>query len=42
MGTGGRIPSKSVQFMETACRIDEDKVIHPFAFRVHTHALGQF
>jgi len=41
MGTGGRIPSKSVQFMETACRIDEDKVIHPFAFRVHTHALGR-
>jgi len=26
--------------METACEIDEDVVIHPFAFRTHTHKLG--
>ncbi|CAG0891566.1 unnamed protein product, partial [Cyprideis torosa] len=41
MGTGGVIGPKSTTHMESACRIDEDKVIHPFAFRVHTHALGQ-
>lgn len=42
MGTGGRINPKSVEYMETACSIDEDKVLHPFAFRTHTHALGWF
>ncbi|KAI5639692.1 putative peptidylglycine alpha-hydroxylating monooxygenase 1 [Phthorimaea operculella] len=40
LGTGGVIAKKSVVHMETACRINEDKVIHPFAFRTHTHALG--
>lgn len=42
MGTGGRINPNSVEYMETACTIQEDKVIHPFAFRTHTHALGQW
>ncbi|XP_064106130.1 peptidylglycine alpha-hydroxylating monooxygenase-like isoform X1 [Macrobrachium nipponense] len=41
LGTGGRINPKSVEYMETACSIEEDKVIHPFAFRTHTHALGR-
>lgn len=41
MGTGGRINAKSVEYMETACTLDENKVIHPFAFRTHTHALGR-
>lgn len=27
--------------METACRIDEDKKIYPFAYRTHTHSLGK-
>ncbi|KAJ2940619.1 hypothetical protein O0L34_g14725 [Tuta absoluta] len=40
LGTGGVIAKKSVVHMETACAINEDKVIHPFAFRTHTHALG--
>ncbi|KAJ0182728.1 hypothetical protein K1T71_002097 [Dendrolimus kikuchii] len=40
LGTGGKIPPKSVEYMETACQINEDKVIHPFAFRTHTHGLG--
>lgn len=35
------IPPMSVEHMETSCSINENKVIHPFAFRVHTHALGK-
>ena len=27
--------------METNCRIKEDKIIHPFAYRTHTHSLGK-
>jgi len=41
MGTGGRISPHSVEYMETACTINENKIIHPFAFRTHTHALGR-
>lgn len=41
LGTAGTIPPMSVENMETTCPIDEDKVIHPFAFRVHTHQLGK-
>lgn len=41
LGTAGMIPPMSIQHMETTCSIDEDKVIHPFAFRVHTHSLGK-
>ncbi|XP_075969155.1 peptidylglycine-alpha-hydroxylating monooxygenase [Anticarsia gemmatalis] len=40
LGTGGVIAANSLENMETACAINEDKVIHPFAFRTHTHALG--
>ncbi|KAF2359153.1 Copper type II ascorbate-dependent monooxygenase C-terminal [Trinorchestia longiramus] len=41
LGTGGRILPKSVEYMESACAIHEDKIIHPFAFRTHTHSLGR-
>ena len=41
MGTGGRIKANSVEHMDSACKLSEDKVIHPFAFRTHTHALGK-
>ncbi len=42
MGTGGRIMPHSTESMETSCRIEEDKEIHPFRFRTHTHELGKF
>ncbi|CAB3240256.1 unnamed protein product [Arctia plantaginis] len=41
LGTSGVIPPRRIEHMETACDINEDKVIHPFAFRTHTHALGK-
>lgn len=36
LGTSGVIPAHKKEFMETACEITERKVLHPFAFRVHT------
>ena len=41
MGTNGRIPAGSTTKMETACQLKESLTLHPFAFRVHTHALGR-
>lgn len=41
LGTGGRIAPHSVEHMETSCEIKERKVIHPFAYRTHTHQLGK-
>lgn len=41
LGTGGSIPSMSVEKMETSCIINEKKMIHPFAYRTHTHSLGE-
>lgn len=41
LGTSGVIPPLAVEHMETACQINEQKVIHPLAFRVHTHSLGK-
>lgn len=41
LGTAGVIPPMAVEHMETTCNISEDKIIHPFAFRVHTHSLGK-
>jgi len=41
LATGGRILPRSVEFMEVECAVEEDKVLHPFAFRTHTHALGR-
>jgi len=39
--TSGVIPGGSTTYMEAACKLTENKVIHPFAFRTHTHALGR-
>lgn len=41
LGTGGSIPAHSVEYMETECKYTGDEVLHPFAFRTHTHTLGQ-
>lgn len=41
LGVGGIIPPKSQTYMETACEIEENKVIYPFAYRTHTHSLGR-
>ncbi|XP_075215603.1 peptidylglycine-alpha-hydroxylating monooxygenase [Lycorma delicatula] len=41
LGTAGLIPPKTVEYMETSCEIKENKTIHPFAFRTHTHSLGK-
>lgn len=42
LGTAGMIPGGgATTHMEAACKISEDKVIHPFAFRTHTHSLGR-
>lgn len=38
--TAGAIPPKRTEHMETSCMLDEDKVIHPVAYRTHTHKLG--
>lgn len=40
LGTSGIIMPNMVEHMETACTMTEDKTIHPFAFRTHTHSLG--
>ena len=41
MGTGGSAPPHSTTYFETACEIEDDRTIHPFAFRTHTHSLGE-
>ncbi|PNF35453.1 Peptidylglycine alpha-hydroxylating monooxygenase [Cryptotermes secundus] len=41
LGTGGSIEPMSVEKMETSCMINEKKVLHPFAYRTHTHSLGK-
>ena len=41
LGTGGLAPPRSTTFFESACEIEDGRKIHPFAFRVHTHALGE-
>ncbi|RZF42805.1 hypothetical protein LSTR_LSTR016741, partial [Laodelphax striatellus] len=35
-GTSGMIPPMSTEHMEAKCQINENKTIHPFAFRTHT------
>ncbi|KAK0425057.1 hypothetical protein QR680_009008 [Steinernema hermaphroditum] len=40
MVTGGEIAPNSKESFETACVVDEDVKIHPFAFRVHAHSRG--
>lgn len=41
LGTGGMISQHHKEHMETACMIKQDVVLHPFAFRTHTHKLGK-
>ncbi|KAG8235804.1 hypothetical protein J437_LFUL014742 [Ladona fulva] len=41
LGTGGSIPPRRTEHMETSCYIQERKTIHPFAYRTHTHNLGK-
>jgi len=39
--TGGEIQPKSTEQLEAACVVDEPVVMHPFAFRTHTHRHGK-
>ncbi|CAD6219995.1 GSCOCG00011539001-RA-CDS [Cotesia congregata] len=41
LGTMGVVPARSKEYMEAACLFMENKVLHPFAYRTHTHALGK-
>lgn len=41
LATGGDIPAQSTTYLETACPVEEDTVMHPFAYRVHAHTHGQ-
>lgn len=41
LGTGGGIPPRTTEYMESSCAIAENKTLHPFAYRVHTHSLGK-
>ena len=41
LGTGGSAPAHSTTFFETSCDIEDPRTIHPFAFRTHTHSLGE-
>lgn len=40
MATGGRIPAHKKESFETACELNEDVVMHPFAYRTHAHKLA--
>jgi peptidylglycine monooxygenase len=42
LGTGGQAPPHTTTFFETACEMEDPRTLHPIAFRVHTHGLGQF
>lgn len=41
LGTSGSIGPMKTEHMETSCKINEKKTIHPFAYRTHTHSLGK-
>ncbi|XP_032666055.1 peptidylglycine alpha-hydroxylating monooxygenase isoform X2 [Odontomachus brunneus] len=41
LGTGGTIAPRKITHMETSCLMTEKKTIYPFAYRTHTHSLGQ-
>ena len=36
----GLIPKHSILDVEVSCRVDDDIVMHPFSYQVHTHKLG--
>ncbi|KAI6225908.1 putative peptidylglycine alpha-hydroxylating monooxygenase 1, protein [Aphelenchoides besseyi] len=39
--TGGEVAPKTRETFEAACVVEEPVVLHPFAFRVHTHKHGE-
>lgn len=39
MGSGGFIQPNNVTHLETACKINEYKAIHPFAFSAYTNVV---
>jgi len=41
LATGGELPPQSTTYLETACPLHENVVMHPFAYRVHAHTHGQ-
>ncbi|XP_070542827.1 probable peptidylglycine alpha-hydroxylating monooxygenase 1 [Ptychodera flava] len=41
MATDGKIPKDKTTHLETACIYRRGPILHPFAFRVHTHKLGK-
>ncbi|KAG8187615.1 hypothetical protein JTE90_027026 [Oedothorax gibbosus] len=41
LGTNGMIRAGEEEHFESACKIEEPVVMHPFAFRTHTHGLGK-
>ncbi|CAG9534227.1 unnamed protein product [Cercopithifilaria johnstoni] len=41
MVTGGTLPANKRETFETACIVNEDIEMHPFAFRTHTHRHGE-
>lgn len=41
LASGGEIPARQTENMDIACQITEDKILHPFAYRTHTHSLGK-
>lgn len=41
LGTGGIIKPLATTHMEALCTLTENKTIHPFAYRAHTHSLGR-
>jgi len=40
LGSGGVIKANSLASQESICQMNEKTVMHPFAFRVHTHSHG--
>ncbi|CAF1189147.1 unnamed protein product [Adineta steineri] len=40
LSAGGYMQANSEELFEVACKIQQDIVMHPFAFRAHTHKLG--
>ena len=41
LGTGGSMPAHSTTYFETACAVEDQREVHPFAFRTHTHSMGR-
>ena len=33
--------AQTTTYSEAACQLDTNLIVHPFAFRVHTHGLGR-